>query len=528
MLVYGDHSEIADPRERLSSLADELARIAALPSGIARHADLVGALITAGQLQQGVEDQGCASVEFSQFVCALARAVVRSLDSHYDDIGVLPPVPAIDAPRAVELRLPEGFVFYAVYPEQFIAAARELKLHGPPRVIGIRSIGTTLGAVVSATLGAPPPRTVRPFGHPFARKVELPSEAIEQDVHYVIVDEGPGLSGSSFGAVADWLETHGVSPERIAFLPSHDGDLRPAASEAHRRRWQRAQRVPACFDPAFLTAMFGRLEPFSTGGPWERLKYFAERDGERLLLKFAGLGAIGARKFEMARALHAAGFTPEPLAMVHGFLIERWIGDGEPLAPDDKPAQEIGRYIGARAKLFPAPQASGASIEQLLTMCERNLSLALGGNAAGTLGGWDAADLERRVVRVRTDNKLDRHEWLRRRDGRLVKTDAIDHHQGHDLIGSQDAAWDIAGAIVEFDLSRAETEELIAASGLEVDRSLLGFFRLAYLAFRLGQANLAAQIMQSPATRDARRYRHLLHLLLRSVDQHQDSAGILA
>jgi hypothetical protein len=274
--------------------------------------------------------------------------------------------------------------------------------------------------------------------------------------------------------------------------------------------------------------MFGRLEPFSTGGPWERLKYFAECDGERLLLKFAGIGAIGARKFEMARALHAAGFTPEPLAMVHGFLIERWIGDGEPLAPGDKPAQEIGRYIGARAKLFPAPQASGASIEQLLTMCERNLSLALGGNAAGALGRWDAADLERRVVRVRTDNKLDRHEWLRRRDGRLVKTDALDHHQGHDLIGSQDAAWDIAGAIVEFDLNHPETEELIAASGLDVDHPLLGFFRLAYLAFRLGQATFAAQIMQSPATRDARRYRHLLHLLLRSVDQHQDSAGILA
>ena len=98
MLVYGDHSEIADPRERLSSLADELARIAALPAGIARHADLVGALITAGQLQQGVEDQGCASLELSQFVYALATAVVRSLDSHYDDIGVLPPVPVIDAP----------------------------------------------------------------------------------------------------------------------------------------------------------------------------------------------------------------------------------------------------------------------------------------------------------------------------------------------------------------------------------------------------------------------------------------------
>jgi hypothetical protein len=30
---------------------------------------------------------------------------------------------------------------------------------------------------------------------------------------------------------------------------------------------------------------------------------------------------------------------------------------------------------------------------------------------------------------------------------RLLKTDALDYHAGHDPIGCQDIAWDIAGAI---------------------------------------------------------------------------------
>ena len=524
MLVYGDHTEIADPRERLASLSRGLESLARMPAGIVRHAALVGILIDAGQLQQGMEDEGCESPELGAFVYALAAAVVRSSDSDYAQLGELPILAPMDLPSSIELRLPEGFAFYAVYPEQFIAAARRLELRGPARVIGIRSIGTTLGAIVAATLGVPQPITVRPCGDPFARTVDLPPGTIADDAHYVIVDEGPGLSGSSFGAVADWLEMRGVPLERIAFVPSHSGDLGPQASVAHRGRWERAQRVAASFDPAFLCSIFGQLEPFSTGGPRERLKYLADDEGGRLLLKFAGLGDIGARKLEMARALYAAGFAPEPVGLVHGFIVERWIGDGEPLARGNKPVEEIGRYIGARAKLFPAPAASGASIKQLLAMCRRNISLALGGQVAGCLGQCDVGELQARVVRVRTDNKLDRHEWLRTRGGRLIKTDALDHHEAHDLIGCQDAAWDIAGAIVEFELDGAAVETLIAATGLDVDRRLLEFYRLSYAAFRLGQATLAAEMASTATAGEIHRYRRLL---LQSNTLLRDSAQIL-
>ena len=499
MLVYGDHSQPADPRKRLSQLAERLALIAEMRAGLERHATLVASLVEAGQLLQGVADAGLPDeAALSAFVLHLSRNVTRSWDSGFAEIGALPAVPTVAASEEVELRLPEGFAFYAVYPEAYIEAARRLQLSGPPRVIGIRSIGTTLGAVVAAALGASALVTVRPSGDAFARQVQLPADVLEENAHYVIVDEGPGQSGSSFGAVADWLEARGVPLERIAFLPSHPGDPGPRASEAHRRRWRSAQRVPAEFDTCWLVERFGALEEFSTGSPFERRKFLARRNGETLLLKFAGLGATGERKLEMARALHGAALAPEPLGLVHGFLVERWRDDAGPLAPCDNPVAEIARYIAARARLFPAAPHDGAPVARLHEMMRRNVSLGLGEDAVRALGAWEPRldRLERRVRRVRTDNKLDRHEWLRVPGGALLKTDALDHHQGHDLIGCQDIAWDAAGAIAEFDLGPEDSNELIrmlARAGRAIDRELLSFCRVAYAAFRFGQASLAGE-----------------------------------
>ena len=45
-----------------------------------------------------------------------------------------------------------------------------------------------------------------------------------------------------------------------------------------------------------------------------------------------------------------------------------------------------------------------------------------------------------------------------------MKTDALDHAFGHDLVGCQDIAWDLAGAAVEFDLDTEERETLARRS----------------------------------------------------------------
>lgn len=507
MLVYGDHREVADPAERLKGVSDLIDAVTAMPAGIARHSALVELLIVAGQLLQGVADEGGPESELNGLVHGLARCVLISMDSGYAEFGELPPVPQPSLPQRVVLRLPEGFAFYAVYPEAYAHAARRLVLAGPARVIGIRSIGTSLGAIVAEALRAPPAITVRPFGDPFARKVNLPPETVELGAHYVIVDEGPGMSGSSFGAVADWLEAHGVERGRIAFLPSHAGELGPQASAQHRGRWSEAQKVAAEFGKGGLEKHFGPLGAFTGGGAWQRMKFIGTRAGHAVLIKFAGLGRIGKRKFDLARSLHAAGLTPEPLDFAHGFLVERWVADAEPLCPGEKPIEELARYISARARLFPTAPESGASIGELLAMCRRNIGLTFGEELTLTLGRFDEAALSQRFQRICTDNKLDLEEWLRLPCGRLLKTDAVDHHQAHDFIGCQSVEWDVAGAVAEFALDEVETARLVSLVG-EVDAELLAFHRVAYAAFRLGQAVLTDDHLR------AERYRRSLHQLL--------------
>jgi hypothetical protein len=145
-------------------------------------------------------------------------------------------------------------------------------------------------------------------------------------------------------------------------------------------------------------------------------------------------------------------------------------------------------------------------------MMRRNVVLSLGADSAGALDRWTGrlASLQSRVLAVETDNRLDRHEWLRLADGRLLKADALDHVAAHDLVGAQDVAWDVAGAAVEFDLTARETAALAAAVGRRaerlVDPELLEFMTAAYQAFRIGQARLSAEMCAGDAG-EAERWR---------------------
>jgi hypothetical protein len=541
MLVYGDHCERADPKQRAREIGRRIERIQSMPAGLQRHSLLLTATVEAGRLLQAIADAAFAQEQrdcrtpsvdrLSASLMQMARALCRSWDSGFED---LPPLAAIEAgadwPAESELRVPEGFAYYGVYPEAYAEAARRLKLAGPPCVIGIRSIGTTLGAIVAAALDAPAPVTVRPFGDAFDRKIALDEalerELLEHDAHYVIVDEGPGQSGSSFGAVADWLAERGVPGERIAAIPSHAGEPGPAATQARRTWWRSVQRQVGDFGdrwPMLIgrwsSTVIGPLEEASRdigGGAWrqrrfareeewpavvpawERRKFLARAGGKAFVAKFAGLGRSAEEKLAIARTLHCEGLIPEPLGLANGFMIERWCDDAVLLVDDEQPVGELARYIATRARLLPAASSSGASVCELLVMARRNVSLEFGDDGAAALDAWSACrqKLDRRIVRVRTDNRLDRHEWLRTPSGALIKCDALDHHQAHDLIGCQDVAWDCAAAIVEFDLDQNQAEQLVRAvgelSGGSVDRVLLDFYRLAYLAFRLGQTRLGA------------------------------------
>ncbi|SMF28693.1 hypothetical protein SAMN02982917_1306 [Azospirillum oryzae] len=564
MLVYGDQELCEDPRRRIARLRRRLTdRVPAAP-GPERHGALVTLFIEAAELAQGLADrefhasgmddrtpmQDAAMAVVMELAAGVAASWRMADPPDADPCGALDKLSSLRLPDSVNMRRAEGYSFYCLYPEAYLEAAAQLptRFARSPVVIGLRSIGTGLAAMAAVALKAPTPVTLRPVGHPFRRELRV-SEKLratllaDPEAAYVVVDEGPGLSGSSFGAVADWLEAQGVAAERIAFLPGHGGALGPQASDRHRRRWAEAVRPVAGFDDLFRSAErpFPSLERWFvdhlglpvipledlSGGEWRRLyggsnglpanpqqerrKFLLRTARGAWLLKFAGLGEAGEQALGRARALHTAGFTAEPSALRHGFLAERWLENARPLTKVTPDAVErLAGYLAFRAERFPAPSGSGAPLAELLTMARTNIGEALGDGAAAMLDCWTAdrlAELEAGIRRVVTDNRLHRWEWLRLPDGRLMKTDALDHAAAHDLIGCQDIAWDVAGGIVEFDLSDAQAEVLcrMVEAVVPLDRRLLAFCIPCYIAFQIGYWTFAAGSDPS-AARERRRY----------------------
>jgi hypothetical protein len=392
-------------------------------------------------------------------------------------------------------------------------------------VLGLRSIGAGLAAVVASACGAPLPATVRPHGDPYRRRVELtPALAREWagGATVAIVDEGPGLSGSSFAAAIDAVIAAGVPEPRIELYPGHAGAPGPAASEETRARWHRIPRrlelgVPARIAARALAELAGPLDAPPedvSGGAWrahrfeapaawppvvahqERCKLLARAGGERWLAKFAGLGSAGEHALGRARALAAAGFAPDVAGLGHGFLVERWLDDAAPLelhrVDRGRLIDHVGAYLALRRRAFPADPSRGAPAARLLEMLRRNATLALGEAAGAATARWRdrLADLDARARPIEVDARLHPWEWLVTTAGRIVKTDGVDHHAGHDLIGCQDVAWDVAGAIVELELDPGEARRLAAIAG-GVAPELLAFLHPAYLAFQLGRCALA-------------------------------------
>ncbi|TPG53368.1 hypothetical protein EAH89_16595 [Roseomonas nepalensis] len=542
MIVYGDAPRPDDPRRLLDAVAASLREVAAAPPGLARHAALVAALIEAGELAQGLADAAFAErgedregpVERASmaFLGGIAAAVLASQRSGFARTGPLPAAPSgLLLPARILRKRAEGFAHYALYPEAYALAASALP-SGSWRVIGLRSIGTALGAVVAAALGAAPAVTLRPVGHPFHREVRLSANLAanllaDPAARLAVVDEGPGLSGSSFGAVLDALGARGVEERRIHLLPSHGGAPGPQAGEAARARWGRLARHPAPVDrflldpaaglPAWAAARLGPAEaPLEevSGGGWrrrrfpdpaawppvhpylERRKFLHRSGGATWLLKFVGLGRHGEEAAALARRLHGAGFTPPVAGLLHGFLAERWEEGARPLDPAaaDRPAlvAHLGRYLTFRAHHLPAGEAEGAPLAALWEMARHNTAEALGEDAAAGLDAWKPRlpALAARGRRVRTDNRLHAWEWLVLPGGRLLKADAVDHAAAHDLVGCQDIAWDVAGAAVELDLSMEERERLRALAGAEA--GLTELFLPLYRAFQLGYHAMAA------------------------------------
>lgn len=543
MLFFGDLQRREDPRDMMCELYALAHSLSPRALWIERHSWLVKLFLRAAELAQGVLD-----AEFGQAGCdrltanqkkvqdalrALAGSIMHSWRTRVVTpeaaAGAVESLAALAFPAEVVTRTPEGYAFYALYPESHGLAATAL--HGTkPVVIGIRSIGLGLGAMVAADTVPQLAFSVRPVGLPFRRELALGDDLAEalgslRDGTFAIVDEGPGLSGSSFAAVARTLEELGADRARIHFFPSHPGPPGPAADAGIVQRWRAAPRHVVSFEAAvgpdrladWVEDLTGPpVAPLQdiSGGVWrdlaprrsrppvdpqrERRKYLLRSAQGNFLLRFAGLGRHGEETLRRARVLADAGLSPPVVGLRHGFLVERWLGEARPLDADfgdrDALIEHVARYLAFRARAFPARNDSGASLVQLGRMLECNAGETFG--ALPHLASYidQAVRLETRVRRVETDNRMHLWEWLRLPDGRFVKTDAYDHCAGHDLVGCQDIGWDVIAAGIEFGLDEAELHRLrqrLSARGVPLDGELLAFLEPCYLAFRIGALDFA-------------------------------------
>ena len=582
MIVYHERSQTADSRRALSGLQASLDRLGrSLP---ARHEAVVELLVELGTLEAAVVDalfpegDGIADVStgFRRASLAIGQLVWHSwrgsppelYESDLDRLGrALAALAQSSLPRTVELRVPEGYAYYGLYPETYLEAATGFCADVHPSravVIGLRGIGASLSAVVAATLDqlgvGVDSYALRPHGHPFDRQLVL-LPALERtfrartDAYFLIVDEGPGLSGSSLAGAADRLSRLGIPDERIVFFPSWIPDEASLLSADARRRWRRHRKYTTTFEATWIDN--GRLLPEVapdalrdlSAGRWraliyqdeseypavqpqhERRKYLCRTpllgDGSRhspSLLKFAGLGRYGRATLARAQRLAEVGFAPRALGLANGFLVLEFLPaqPARPRSVDSELLERIARYLAFIKREFPTGQS--APVDEIVHMVQTNTLEGLGPEWAQRLDPVACAgNALRDHSTVEIDGRMLPHEWLRTSSGWL-KVDGTDHFADHFFPGTQDIAWDIAATCLEFALSRTQAEYLIERYQVLVRdqtiRQRLPFYAVTYAAYRLGYATLAAATMSAEPDgarwaalkrRYARQLRHAIH-----------------
>lgn len=476
------------------------------------------ALLRAGELECALLDSG------DQAAAAVARTTDACAQMLVGERGPGPSVLVSDLrtqrlPNSLVVSPPEGFVYYALHPLDYAKKAGELAVRGPAAVVvGIRTIGATLSAVVAAALAKRGVRaqrfTVRPMGHPFERQAEFTAEqlamvaaAAESGAEFLVVDEGPGLSGSSFLSVGDALLAAGAPHDSITFLCSHlpDPEMLRATNGATRwnsfrsvavrgplRRPEGASIETTCGE--WRAGEFARQADWPSCWPGMQPPEFVSADRDRLY-QFAGYPPYGAPVEQRARAVHEAGFGPQSHQEPHGFL--SFPLSGRRMRPDDLTPAFLARmadYCAWRATQFAVAEPAA----DLALMLRINLEEEFGTGAAAEARIAPASPLPPRIV----DGAMAPHHWLTDDSGSFVKLDSATAGDSHFFPGATDVAWDLAGAIVEWGLDDGAAAEFLDRyrrySG-DDPAERLPFYLAAYAAFRMGFCRMAAEAVGGTA-----------------------------
>jgi hypothetical protein len=243
-------------------------------------------------------------------------------------------------------------------------------------------------------------------------------------------------------------------------------------------------------------------------GSWtqlERLK-FMSRDRQKFY-RFEGYGYYGANHAERARLVAAGGFGPRYITNESGFGCYEF-ESGRPLQADEGTAEVLERmaaYCAYRGREFPEVSDQPSDLEHMLRFNWRN-------EFGAEIEGEFSFEAGKKIV---TDSRMMPHKWLRTDRGEILKVDTTSHGDDHFFPGPCDIAWDLAGTIVEWGLSREAAQYFLgqyAKMSGDDPRTRIGGYLLAYATFRLAYSRMAARAMGATAEeallmREYERYR---------------------
>jgi hypothetical protein len=556
-------------------------------------AEVLNALLRAGELECAVEDAGLEAHSFRVLTDTLAERLLHpNTDLASKLLQLKVSLEAITMPEAMTITVPEGFAYYALHPLAFAGVLDKISSSAKrAAVIGIRTIGSTLSAVTAAAArkrGLHAERiTVRPIGHPYDRRTEFSPgqlqfvrKEISAGAEFLIVDEGPGLSGSSFLSVGESLVQAGVTPEKVTLIGSHEPNVDALCAPEGPRRWRQfrsiaaivpiskppeaevwigggewrrhflssevrplfvlvdpvkveAQDFTACGKTLFEEARRVSGQDFSRAGQtslpyrrrqarspricsgapqtaertegmhqhlkwlswpaswsnFERLKYLSSSTcAEPRFFKFLGLAHYGGRVLERETQVARAGFGPQPKMEDEGFVSYPLIS-GRPMTASDLSESVLGRmavYCAFRLHNFHAETVNLNSLQQMAVHNLQELKLEMPVRL----------QLEKPVL---VDARMQPHEWLLTSTGQMLKTDSGSHGDDHFFPGVSDIAWDLAGAIVEWQMDQQQSgvflEMYRRASGDDAKPRIANFIK-AYTVFRCAFCMMAANAMQ--------------------------------
>ena len=538
LLVFRDGRSVRCGPELLRGLLTQIEAVSSLSdfSGQVARNEIIDALLRAGELECALVDHDACSVEARTIAEATDRLASALITKSRPQI---PPklagaLRALDVPQSLTLSTPEGFCYYALHPLDYAdLLATERTSPSAAAVVGIRSIGATLSAVVRAWFSAQGIGagriTVRPIGHPFDRHLPVTEDQRNwiaaqnlRKADFFVVDEGPGLSGSSFLAVAEALVEAGVPAERIVLMPSSAPNLDNLFAPNAAQRWKRFRTTPlrpTRYIPSeageyiggggWRSRVFDAQQEWQGVWPWtERQKYLSQ-DGTSIF-RFDGHGHYGKAVRQRSQILANHGWGATISSAADGFSASEWLMGTRLKSANRDALNHLAHYCAFRCKHLTSPAASTTELGQ---MAQINLERALGVSRQIKLR------VERPVI---ADGRMMPYESILLNDGRLQKFDAADHGDNHFFPGPTDIAWDLAGAIVEWRLNAEAADRLLneyhRVSGDAVHKRLPDY-AIAYSCFRMAFAQSAANSTsdcseKARLQRDANAYRNMLLALL--------------